>query len=432
MFRDERAENCSCIFCTSAIHGGRMPLGAGAVSGRDGKQKLSEDIEQWLILANARISGPRVAGLIERFGSTGAALRAGSRALCEAGVTPTAAERVANPDKAAFDKVFKWLEEPHCHIVCFGSDDYPELLRQIADAPTLIYVNGNTDALHLPGLAIVGSRNPTRGGRQNAHDFAAHLGRSGFSILSGLAQGIDTAAHEGALAVGATTIAFLGHGIDRIYPAANHELAHRIAEQGALVSEYPLGSSPRAEHFPERNRLISGCSLGTLVVEAAKRSGSLITARLASEQGREIFAIPGSIHNTLSRGCHQLIRQGAKLVESADDIVSELGPIVEHLSGQLMQNECSAETAPDLSDDRDDDYKLLIEALGHDPATANEIAGNCGLTIEQVSSMLLILELEGQIEALDGGQYSLLGSKSWHERERTRRTDVPVRNLHRR
>jgi DNA processing protein len=350
----------------------------------------------------------------------------GTRALCEAGITTTAAERVAKPDKAAIEKALAWLEAPQCHIVTFGSDDYPELLQQIPDAPTLIYVNGNPDALHLPGFAIVGSRNPTRGGRQNAHDFAAHLGQAGFSILSGLAQGIDTAAHEGALAAGATTVAFLGHGIDRIYPAENHDLAHRIIEQGALISEYPLGSSPRAEHFPERNRLISGCSLGTLVVEAAKRSGSLITARLASEQGREVFAIPGSIHNTLSRGCHQLIRQGAKLVESADDIVSELGPMVEHLSEQLMQNENTADKTPDLSDDRDDEYKLLIEALGHDPVTANEIAGKCGLTIEQVSSMLLILELEGQIEALDGGQYSLLGSKSWHERERTRRTDVPV------
>ena len=378
------------------------------------------------MLANARILGPQAAELVRHFGSVNAVLRAGTRALCEAGITITAAERVAKPDKAAIEKALTWREAPQCNIVPFGSDDYPELLQQISDAPTLIYVNGNPDALHLPGLAIVGSRNPTRGGLQNAHDFAAHLGQAGFSILSGLAQGIDTAAHEGALAAGATTVAFLGHGIDRIYPADNRDLAHRIIEHGALISEYPLGSSPRAEHFPERNRLISGCSLGTLVVEAAKRSGSLITARLASEQGREVFAIPGSIHNTLSRGCHQLIRQGAKLVESADDIVSELGPIVEHLSGQLMQNENTADATPDLSDDRDDEYKLLIEALGHDPVTANEIAGKCGLTIEQVSSMLLILELEGQIETLDGGQYSLLGSKSWHERERTRRTDVPV------
>jgi len=276
--------------------------------------------------------------------------------------------------------------------------------------------------LHLPALAIVGSRNPTRGGRQNAGEFAAHLGRSGFCIISGLAQGIDSAAHEGALSAGASTVAFLGHGIDRVYPAENRELAHRISLNGALVSEYPLGSSPRREHFPERNRLISGCSMGTLVVEAARRSGSLITARLASEQGREVFAVPGSIHNTLARGCHQLIRQGAKLVECSEDIVSELAPIARH----LMQNEERTETETKLGDDRDEDYKLLIHTLGFDPLTVNEISEKSGLTIEQVSSMLLILELEGEVEAQNGGRYSIIGSSSGNERKRTRRTDVPV------
>ena len=375
-----------------------------------GMSLLSENIKQWLLLANSRMSGSQIVELIERFESADAVLRAGEAKLQKAGVTPAAAERLAKPDMAAIEKALQWLDEPQHHIVHYASPDYPSMLRQISDAPALIYVNGNPDSLHLPALAIVGSRNPTRGGVQNAHDFAAHLGKAGFAILSGLAQGIDAAAHKGALDADATTVAFLGHGIDRIYPAENRELAHRIVASGALISEYPLGSSPRREHFPERNRLISGCSLGTLVVEAAKRSGSLITARLASEQGREVFAIPGSIHNTLSRGCHQLIRQGAKLVESADDIVSELGPIVEHLSAQLMQNESNADTAPDLSEDRDDDYKLLIEALGHDPISADEIAEKSGLTIDQVSSMLLILELEGKIEALHGGQYSLLGS----------------------
>jgi DNA processing protein len=384
------------------------------------------DIRDWLILANAKLSGPQIADLVSRFGSTGAVLLAGTGALCSTGISAATADRIMQPDITATEGALKWLQEPQHHILHFASPDYPELLQRISDAPALIYLIGNPAALHLPSLAIVGSRNPTRGGRRNAYDFAAHLGQTGFSILSGLAQGIDTAAHEGALAADGITVAFLGHGIDRIYPAENHALAHRIAERGALISEYPLGSSPRREHFPQRNRLISGCSLGTLVVEAAKRSGSLITARLASEQGREVFAIPGSIHNTLSRGCHQLIRQGAKLVENAADIVSELGPMVEHLSEQLMQNENTAEAEADLSDDRDDDYKLLIEALGHDPATADDIAGKSGLTIDQVSSMLLILELEGKIEPLHGGQYSLLGSDAWHERKRTRRTDVPV------
>ncbi|MGH8166193.1 MAG: DNA-processing protein DprA, partial [Woeseiaceae bacterium] len=215
---------------------------------------------------------------------------------------------------------------------------------------------------------------------------------------------------------------------DRVYPAANRELAHRIAGGGALVSEYPLGSHPRREHFPERNRLISGLSLGTLVVEAAKRSGSLISARLAAEQGREVFAIPGSIHNALSRGCHQLIREGAKLVESADDIVSELGPLVAH----LMQNGEASSTLPEPREtatpqhdvDHDADYTKLYSALGHDPATADELARLSGLTIGQVSSMLLILELEGEIEALNSGQYARLRRSSRNERERTRRADV--------
>jgi len=273
---------------------------------------------------------------------------------------------------------------------------------RIPDPPKQLYVVGNIDALHLPALAIVGSRNPTRGGRQNAYEFAKHLGRSGFCIVSGLAQGIDAAAHEGALDADAMTVAFLGHGIDRIYPAENRELAHRIAAGGVLCSEYPLGSPPRKEHFPRRNRLISGLSLGTLVVEAAKRSGSLISARLAAEQGREIFAIPGSIHNPMSRGCHQLIRQGAKLVESADDIVSELGPMV----GHLMQN--VTEDAPETtsSKHRDPDYEKLLQTLSYDPASADELAEQSGLTIDQVSSMLLILELEKKIEAQAGGRYT--------------------------
>ena len=296
----------------------------------------------------------------------------------------------------------EWLSEPEHHIVAAESDDFPQLLRRIPDPPSRLYIVGNIDALHLPALAIVGSRNPTRGGRQNAYEFAKHLGRSGFCIVSGLAQGIDAAAHEGALDADALTVAFLGHGIDRIYPAENRELAHRIAAGGALCSEYPLGSPPRKEHFPRRNRLISGLSLGTLVVEAAKRSGSLISARLAAEQGREIFAIPGSIHNPMSRGCHQLIRQGAKLVESADDIVSELGPMVGHLMQSAIQD------APETGDSEhhDVDYEKLLQTLSYDPASADELAEQSGLTIDQVSSMLLILELEKKIEAQAGGRYS--------------------------
>jgi DNA processing protein len=298
-----------------------------------------------------------------------------------------------------------WLDEPGHHLIEKDSEDFPAFLAQIQDAPKHLYVSGNIDALHMPSLAIVGSRNPTEQGRQNAYEFAKHLGRSGFCIVSGLAQGIDAAAHEGALDAGAMTVAFLGHGIDQVYPTANRPLAERIAaNNGAVCTEFPLATPPRRENFPQRNRLISGLSMGTLVVEAASRSGSLISARLAAEQGREIFAIPGSIHNPLSRGCHKLIRQGAKLVESADDIVSELGPLVKH----MVQIPESSKPSADVLESPDTDYEMLLGKLAFDPATPDELANRSGLTIDQVSSMLLILELEGKIESQAGGRYSRL------------------------
>ena len=297
-----------------------------------------------------------------------------------------------------------WLEETNHHLISLGSDGYPELLAQVPGAAAELFVNGDPDILHLPAIAIVGSRNPTSAGSRNAFEFARFLGTSGFCIVSGLAQGIDAAAHRGALAAGAPTVAFLGHGIDRVYPAGNRDLAHEISRHGALVSEFPLGTHPHRSLFPQRNRLISGMSLGTLVVEAARRSGSLITARLAAEQGREVFAIPGSIHNPLSRGCHTLIRQGAKLVETAEDIVAELAPLGSHM---LHTAEESAESAT-IEQNADEDYGELVAHLGHDPVSADELAESSGLTIDQVSSMLLILELEGKVEKLSGGRYSLL------------------------
>ena len=298
----------------------------------------------------------------------------------------------------------KWHADARHHIIKQDDERFPGLLRQISNPPLLLYVDGNPDLLHLPSLAIVGSRNPTKGGERNAYEFAHHLATLGFTIVSGLAQGIDTAAHRGALAAGGTTIAFLGHGIDRIYPASNKKLAEEIAASGALVSEFPLGTHPGKENFPQRNRLISGLSLGTLVVEAARRSGSLITARLAAEQGREVFALPGSIHNALARGCHELIRQGAKLVENADDIVTELAP----LAGHILQNTMESTSKQSSVHALDNEYVELRKHIGHDPISTDELAENSGLTIDQVSSMLLILELRGEIEALSGGRYSLL------------------------
>jgi len=299
----------------------------------------------------------------------------------------------------------EWLQEANNNIVTRGDEAFPDLLEQITSPPDRLYVKGDPGLLQMPALAIVGSRNPTQAGARNAFEFARHLGAAGFCIVSGLAEGIDTAAHRGAIDAGAATVAFLGHGIDRVYPAANRGLAHDIAANGALVSEFPLGTHPHRSLFPQRNRLISGISLGTLVVEAARRSGSLITARYAGEQGREVFALPGSIHNPLARGCHKLIRQGAKLVETAEDIVAELAP----LSSHLLQNSLESTTHESLPECDDDEYQHLRKCLGHDPVSIDDLADTSGLTIDQVSSMLLILELEGEVESLSGGRYSLLG-----------------------
>ncbi len=311
---------------------------------------------------------------------------------------------MANPAENLDDRTLEWLEGDRHSIVCLGDDDYPELLAQIKDPPRLLYIVGEPSVLHLPSLAIVGSRNPTSGGARNAFEFARYLAASGFCIVSGLAAGIDAAAHRGALDAGAPTVAFLGHGIDIIYPAQNRGLAEKIAECGALVSEYPLGMQPKKPFFPQRNRLISGLALGTLVVEAARQSGSLITARLAAEQGREVFAMPGSIHNPLARGCHRLIRDGAKLVESGDDIVSELAP----LAGHVLQTSLESTASPERQETRDPEYVKLREHLGHDPVSIDELAKLSGLTIGEVSSMLLILELDGIVEKLSGGRYALL------------------------
>jgi len=289
-------------------------------------------------------------------------------------------------------------------IIRLGDEAYPELLTRLNDPPEQLHVLGDPDILHLPSLAIVGSRNPTRSGARNAHEFAKFLGNTGFSIVSGLAQGIDAAAHRGALEAGAPTVAFLGTGIDRIYPAVNRDLAHEIAEKGVLVSEFPPGTAPAKWTFPRRNRLISGLSLGTIVIEAARRSGSLITARLAAEQGREVFALPGSIHNPLARGCHQLIRSGAKLVETAEDILAELEPLV----GHMLQASAEQQETDQVDINHDEEYASLLNVLSHDPSSIEFLALQSGLTIDQVSSMLLILELEGKVEALSGGRYTLL------------------------
>jgi DNA processing protein len=303
------------------------------------------------------------------------------------------------------ERHLRWLDRPAHHFVPLGSPRYPTLLANLPDAPAALLVRGDADLLSLPQIAVVGSRNPTSAGRDNARHFASYLARSGLAITSGLAIGIDAAAHRGALDAGGRTIAVCGTGLDIDYPRANAGLSAEIASSGALVSEFPLGTQATRSNFPRRNRIISGLSLGTLVVEAAVRSGSLITARLAAEQGREVFALPGSIHNPLARGCHRLIRDGAQLVETADDIFAELRPLVGVLGEQTGAGLKAAESTALLSPALDKGYEILLDALGFEPASVDVLIARTGLKADEVASMLLILEMEARIDACPGGRY---------------------------
>ena len=290
---------------------------------------------------------------------------------------------------AALDRLMDWLADDQHQVVTLADLRYPPSLLQTADPPLMLYVRGRVEALaHPRQLAIVGSRNPTPQGESNARLFARSLAEADVCVVSGLALGIDGAAHTGALEGGGTTIAVVGTGLDTVYPKRHEALARRIAEHGAVVSEYPLGTPPLAAHFPQRNRIIAGLSQGTLVVEAAVRSGSLITARLAAEQGREVFAIPGSIHAPQSRGCHALIRQGAKLVESAQDILEDL----------RLAEPVATGTAPPVTKE-----DSLLEAMGFDPVGLDALQARTGLNTATLQARLLELELDGQVDRLPGG-----------------------------
>lgn len=303
------------------------------------------------------------------------------------------------------DKDLAWAESPGCYIVSKKNRLYPALLKEIHSAPPLLFVRGNIKMLSRPQIALVGSRNPTPLGCETAFKFARHFSIRGFTVTSGLAVGIDGAAHQGALAGAGGTIAVLGNGLDRLYPIAHHQLGHEIIEKGgALVSEFPIGVPPIASHFPRRNRIISGLSVGTLVVEAALNSGSLITAKLALDQGREVFAIPGSIHNPLAKGCHNLIRQGAKLVEKAEDVLEELGALMKYV---LPTKETGAlETKLPLDLQRG--HEELLDKIGYDCTPMDVVIARSGLTAKAVSIMLLELELKGYIASVPGGYARLL------------------------
>ena len=366
---------------------------------------MSQD--PWLILASAPgLNGTLLFRAMEVLGNADALVSASPDALRSAGLPDVAAQAIAKPDQNILRQASQWLTVPDRHLVRISDESYPALLAEIPDPPVALFAAGDPMKLSLPQVAIVGSRNGTPGGLENARQFARYLASNGFSVASGLALGVDTAAHEGALEAGGNTVAVLGGGPDHIYPRQNSDLAARLTRQGTLISEFPPGRPPRPENFPRRNRIISGISAGTLVIEAGVRSGALVTARCAAEQGREVFAVPGSIHNPLARGCHKLIRDGARLTETAAELVAELGGLLsESVYG------AASETDPRRSmAELDPDYDRLLGAMGYDPVGVDALVVRTGLTTEQVSSMLLKLELQGCVASASGGRYQQVHS----------------------
>ena len=349
---------------------------------------LESNLRDWLkFILTPGLGSEGQRKLLQVFGSPTAVLQQPHSTLNQYVRQPMARAIAEGVDEAVLASTANWLEDPLNRILTVADADYPQALLNIPDPPLLLYVKGRLDLLNTASLAIVGSRNATTQGLRNAEAFAKSASEAGLSVVSGLAQGIDAAAHRGGLQAAGASVAVVGTGLDKVYPASNRELAHQLAQQGCIVSEFPLGTPPLPANFPRRNRIISGLSLGCLVVEASLQSGSLITARMALEQGRDVFAIPGSIHSPQSKGCHSLIKQGAKLVESAQDILEELGYR-------------SPPIAADLSTEHP-----LFDHLGFDPVDTETLARRSGLTIAELSAILLRLELEGAIAPLPGGRY---------------------------
>ena len=374
-----------------------------------------------------RLGGAQLIALVEKFGGVEALVRASRHDLERAGLKSDSIDALRHSDEALLAGDQAWLDCAGHHLLTFDDERYPALLRDTPSPPAALWVDGDPDVLWQPQVAVIGSRNPTAGGRDNARDFAGELSRRGLAVTSGMASGIDSVAHRAALDAGGCTIAVAGTGLDIVYPESGRPLAERIRGQGALVSEFPPGTPARRHHFPSRNRIISGLSLGVLVIEAGLRSGTLITARLAAGQGREVFALPGSIHNPMAKGCHRLIRDGARLVENADDVLQELASLAGELAGQLGERLTGEHAELDMSaanrkltsrskgvfpdaDDRpwetDHEYRALWACLGFDPKPVESIIRQTGLTAPVVSAMLLMLELRGMVEAHPGGGYS--------------------------
>ena len=364
------------------------------------------DNRHWLALYHAPgLSDAATRALVERCGSAAAVCAAGAAELHEAGVGADAARFLKTPGGEPGERLaqdLRWLERDDASLIAWGDARYPKRLSEIKDPPLLLFVMGDVALLDEPQLAVIGTRRPTPGGLENTRRFAESLARSGLIVVSGLAAGIDAAAHQAALGADAPTIAVIGTGPDIVYPAKHQDLAHRIVGHGAVVSEFSCGTPPHRANFPRRNRLMSGMAYGVLVVEASDRSGSLITARLAGEQGREVFAVPGSIRNPAASGCHRLIQQGAKLVTSARDILIELKPQVAPVSEETAagggREHAAGKPPAGRESGLDAEHRRLLDCMSHDePVGVDALVERSGLTAAEVSSMLLIMELEGYV-----------------------------------
>jgi DNA processing protein len=375
--------------------------GAAVVSAPVDTGEPRTDLQYWLALLRAPgLGAAHATRLLAQFGEPRTLFEAGAASWRAAGIPHSLHGGLREPDWAGVEADLRWLAGAGRSLLTWNDPRYPAALREIVLPPVALFCQGDVELLARPQLAIVGARSATPQGLENAHAFAAELTRRGLLVTSGLAQGIDGAAHRGALDAGGATVAVCATGLDRVYPAAHRELAHRIAERGVLVSEFPAGTPPLADHFPRRNRLISGLALGVLVVEAAPQSGSLITARFALEQGREVFAIPGSIHSPVSKGCHRLIRQGAKLTEHADDILEELGA----LPGLAPAPAAARTDGPVL----DEMQRRVLDALGHEATAFDTLVERLSLPVGSLGAALLALELQGCIAAVPGGAWQRL------------------------
>jgi DNA processing protein len=375
-----------------------------------------EELSAWLrLLETPKVGRESARRLLAAFGSPQAVFAATESALNTV-VGKTQSRAVLAPLsglETLCQSVLAWLSAaPTRHVLTLDSSQYPPLLLASNDPPLMLYAQGRIELLTAPSISMVGSRNPTHQGADNARAFAESFSGLGYTVVSGLALGIDGAAHEGALKGAGSTVAVIGTGLDRVYPKTHLKLAHRIAEEGLMLSEYPLGTPPIAQNFPVRNRIIAGLSLGTLVIEATLQSGSLITARLASECGREVFAIPGSIHSPQARGCHTLIRQGAKLVETAQDVIQELLPMLGTAPVAAVNRvdapsiEWSASHSPTQAPQQEDS---LLDALGFDPVTLDALVARTGWPAQTLNIRLLELELSGEVARLPGQLFQRLG-----------------------